>query len=113
MTLRLSENIFEEDESDDSSFWDDNEYFGEDESVGHQKTTDDDFVAEDVSKVYFNTMSNAVDVDRKDKENNFFRDSSIRYMGYANEIGESFRYQVWYNVLMFYLLVYFALFSLI
>ncbi len=27
-------------------------------------------------------------------EYNIFRDSALRYMGYANEIGESFRYQV-------------------
>ena len=25
---------------------------------------------------------------------NVFRDSPLRYMGYANEVGESFRYQV-------------------
>jgi len=24
---------------------------------------------------------------------NIFRDSALRYMGYANEVGESFRYQ--------------------
>jgi hypothetical protein len=28
------------------------------------------------------------------EEYNVFRDSALRYMGYANEIGESFRYQV-------------------
>ena len=25
---------------------------------------------------------------------NIFRDSALRFMGYANEVGESFRYQV-------------------
>jgi hypothetical protein len=29
----------------------------------------------------------------KEGEYNIFRDSALRYMGYANEVGESFRYQ--------------------
>ena len=31
---------------------------------------------------------------KAEAEYNVFRDSALRYMGYANEIGESFRYQV-------------------
>ncbi|CAJ1936379.1 unnamed protein product [Cylindrotheca closterium] len=31
--------------------------------------------------------------DSKDKKYDIFRDSPLRYLGYANEIGESFRYQ--------------------
>mmetsp|Transcript_5435 Transcript_5435/g.7865 ORF Transcript_5435/g.7865 Transcript_5435/m.7865 type:complete len:173 (-) Transcript_5435:65-583(-) len=31
--------------------------------------------------------------ENNDAEYNIFRDSTIRYLGYANEIGESFRYQ--------------------
>mmetsp|Transcript_37849 Transcript_37849/g.91791 ORF Transcript_37849/g.91791 Transcript_37849/m.91791 type:complete len:177 (-) Transcript_37849:2557-3087(-) len=31
--------------------------------------------------------------DSKDKSYDIFRDSPLRYLGYANEIGESFRYQ--------------------
>ena len=31
---------------------------------------------------------------KAEAEYNVFRDSTLRYMGYANEIGESFRYQV-------------------
>eukprot|EP00538_Stauroneis_constricta_P010727 CAMPEP_0119555174 /NCGR_PEP_ID=MMETSP1352-20130426/7468_1 /TAXON_ID=265584 /ORGANISM="Stauroneis constricta, Strain CCMP1120" /LENGTH=51 /DNA_ID=CAMNT_0007601897 /DNA_START=23 /DNA_END=175 /DNA_ORIENTATION=- len=31
--------------------------------------------------------------DGKDKEYDIFRDSLLRYTGYANEVGESFRYQ--------------------
>jgi hypothetical protein len=34
------------------------------------------------------------DVSKPQSEYNVFRDSYLRYMGYANEIGESFRYQV-------------------
>lgn len=30
---------------------------------------------------------------RTDVDYNLFRDSAVRYMGYANEVGESFRYQ--------------------
>lgn len=33
-------------------------------------------------------------LDEAKKPYNVFRDSPLRYMGYANEIGESFRYQV-------------------
>ena len=29
-----------------------------------------------------------------ESEYNIFRDSALRYLGYSNEIGESFRYQV-------------------
>jgi fission process protein 1 len=31
---------------------------------------------------------------RKEEPYNVFRDSALRFMGYANEVGESFRYQV-------------------
>jgi nitric oxide synthase oxygenase domain/subunit len=34
------------------------------------------------------------DPEKAKKDYNVFRDSLLRYMGYANEIGESFRYQV-------------------
>jgi len=32
--------------------------------------------------------------EQSEGEYNIFRDSLMRYMGYANEVGESFRYQV-------------------
>jgi hypothetical protein len=32
--------------------------------------------------------------DKQDPSYNVFRDSALRYAGYANEVGESFRYQV-------------------
>lgn len=31
--------------------------------------------------------------DDNEKEHNIFRDSPLRYLGYTNEVGESFRYQ--------------------
>lgn len=40
-------------------------------------------------------MKEMTNKDQKtEAEYNVFRDSALRYMGYANEIGESFRYQV-------------------
>ncbi len=39
-------------------------------------------------------MTNKDQYNEEKTEYNVFRDSPLRYMGYANEIGESFRYQV-------------------
>jgi fission process protein 1 len=38
------------------------------------------------------TSSNSTS-DEQDKDYNVFRDSLLRYLGYTNEVGESFRYQ--------------------
>lgn len=39
-------------------------------------------------------MSDAKTNDISQPHYNVFRDSPLRYLGYANELGESFRYQV-------------------
>jgi len=43
---------------------------------------------------------------QQEEEHNIFRDSLLRYLGYANEIGESFRYQFPRAVMPSYILAF-------
>jgi hypothetical protein len=49
--------------------------------------------------------------DLSDDHYNIFRDSALRYMGYANEIGESFRYQVRVRNIHFIILSFVEVYS--